>query len=69
MPAELAFRDSHAFLGVKGADAGTAIQRHGACPVRITIDHPRPPARMTLSNFQLQQTASRPEKQRPVADH
>ena len=47
------FRESHAFVGVKGAPRGTALEASGPDPVELRVGSPDDPAGFALTEFTL----------------
>jgi hypothetical protein len=53
------FRESHAFVGVKGAPRGTALEAAGPEPVELRVGSPDDPAGFALTEFALVDAARR----------
>jgi hypothetical protein len=53
------FRESHAFVGVKGAPPGTALEAAGPEPVELRVGSPDDPPGFELTEFALVDTAHR----------
>jgi len=47
------FRESHAFVGVKGAPPGSAVEGLGPRPVELVVGHPEAGLGVELTEFEL----------------
>jgi hypothetical protein len=52
------FRESHAFVGMKGAPAGTALEALGPRELALTVGQPPPTLGFELQTFALERAAS-----------
>jgi hypothetical protein len=53
------FRESHAFIGIKGAAPGTALEELGPLALVLTVGHPLPVIGFELDSFALEPAAGR----------
>jgi interleukin-like EMT inducer protein len=53
------FRESHAFIGVKGAAAGTALEALGPRSLAVTVGQPRDELGFELQSFTLERVGAR----------
>jgi hypothetical protein len=47
------FREAHAFIGAKGAPAGSAVETLGPHPIQVIVGHPTAPTAFELTDLAL----------------